>query len=99
MAGAEWSIALGVVIYLIAIIAAAVYYYRFKKIYLIFHITALATYIFSVFYTWDVFDLGNNQVLGLLFLSTIVMIFLGRYFKNFDIKVDKPHTSLKEKNE
>lgn len=97
MAGADWSIAVGVLVYLVAIIAAALYYYRYSKIYLIFHIAAISTYVFAVFYTWDVFELHKNYILLILIVSTILMILLGKYFGNFDLKPTKPHTSLKEK--
>lgn len=94
---ADWSIFTGVIVYMVAIIAAAIYYYRFEKVYLIFHIAAISTYIFAVFYTWDVFDLNKNLVLLMLLVSTILMVFLGKYFGSFELKPTKPHTSLKEK--
>lgn len=97
MAGADWSIAVGILVYFVAIIVAAMYYYRYEKIYLIFHISAISTYVFAVFYTWDVFELNKNYVLGMLIVSTVIMVLLGKYFGKFNLKPTKPHTSLKEK--
>ena len=94
---ADWSIALGVLTFIIALIFAAVYYLKYKKVFLIVLIASVATYVFSVFYTWDVFELNKNSILLLLVVSTIVMMLLGRYFKNIELKPLKKHTSLKEK--
>jgi len=76
---ADWSIFLGIIIYIIAIIFSVIYYYRYKKISLIFLIFSIATYIFSVLYSWDVFEINRNQVMLMLITSTIIMIFLGKY--------------------
>ena len=97
MSEADWSIALGILVFLIAIIFAAIYYFRYKKIYLVILISSIATYIFAVFYTWDVFELETNWILLMLVMSTIIMILLGRYFSNIGLVPDKAHTTLKEK--
>jgi len=97
MAGADWSISLGFVIFLVALIVSIIYYLRYKKIYLVSLILSIAVYTFSVFYTWDVFELNKNGVLLLLIVSTIIMLFLGKYTSNFQLKPEKPKTSLKEK--
>jgi len=83
---ADWSIAVGIIIYIIGIVFAAIYYLRYKKIYLIVLIASICTYIFSVFYTWDVFELSRNWILAMLVLSTIVMFFLGKYFSKLELK-------------
>ena len=97
MSNADWSIAVGVLVFIIAIIVAAIYYFRFKRIYLIAYVASIATYVFSVFYIWDVYELKKNGVLVLLLISTGLMIFLGKHFKGIHLKPDKVHTSLKEK--
>ncbi len=97
MAGiADWSIAVGILVFIVAVVIAAIYYWRFKKIFIVVLTASIATYIFAVFYTWDVFELKKNSVLAMLVVSTIVMIFLGKYFSKIQLKNDKPHTSLKE---
>ncbi len=99
MGGANWSIAIGVLVYIIAIIIAAIYYWRFKKIFIVVFTASISTYIFAVFYTWDIFELSKNLVLILLLISTLLMVYLGKYFSKIDIKPSKIHTSLKEKGE
>ena len=94
---ADWSIAVGIFTYLIAIVLAVIYYFKYKKVFLIVLISSIATYVFAVFYTWDVFELSKNWVLGVLILSTLIMIFIGKYMSKFDLSPAKVHTSLKEK--
>lgn len=94
---ADWSIALGVVIFLIGIVAAIIYYLRYKKWFIILYVAALAVFIFSIFYTWDVLELKGFGVMLLLALSAGVMIFLGKHFSKVTLEEDKVHTSLKEK--
>ena len=97
MSSADWSIGVGVLVYIVAIIAATIFYLRFSKMYLIAYTASIATYVFSVFYIWDVYELQRNGVLILLVVSTLVMMYLGKYFSNIHIKPSKAHTSLKEK--
>lgn len=94
---ADWSIVVGVLKYIIAIVFAEVYYFTYKKIYLITFIASVATYIFAVFYTWDVFDPNKNWILAILAISTVIMYFLGKYFSKIELKPAKKHTNLKEK--
>ena len=99
MSGAEWSIPLGFLIYLAAIIIAIIYYLRFKKWSLVMYIASIATYAFSLFYAWDVFELSKNWVLMLLVFSAILMFAVAHYFKGISLDRAKPHTSLKERHE
>ena len=86
MAQADWSIAVGIMVFLVAIIIAAIYYLRYKKVFIVIYSASIATYVFAVFYTWDVFDLNKNLVLLMLAISTIIMMFLGKYFSKIDLK-------------
>lgn len=97
MGEADWSIALGILTFVIALIFAVYYYFKYKKLFLIAFITSIATYVFAIFYTWDVFELDKNYVMILLVISTIVMFFLGKYFSKIELKLDRMHTSLKER--
>lgn len=99
MASADWSVAVGILTYVIAVIFAAIYYLRYKKIFLVVLIASIATYIFAVFYTWDVFEPSKNVILAILAVSAVLMIFIGHYFSKFKLKPAKKHTSLKEKND
>ncbi len=84
MGSADWSIAAGILTFIIAIIFATIYYLRYKKIFLIVLIASIATYMFSVFYIWDVFDLNKNWIMLILIISTVLMILLGKYFQNLN---------------
>jgi hypothetical protein len=97
MGYADWSLAWGVLISVIAIVASVLYYLRYKKWFLISYIASISMFIFSVFYTWDILELKGISVIGILLASTIGMIFLGKHFSELSIEEDKPHTSLPEK--
>lgn len=94
---ADWSIAVGILVFIVALVIATIYYVRYKKVYLIAFVASVATYVFAVFYTWDVFELHKNWILVILATSSVLMLFLGKYFSKFELKKDKIHTSLKEK--
>ena len=94
---AGWSIALGILAYIIALVFAAIYYFKYKKIFLVVFIVSITTYVFAVFYTWDIYELSKNGIMLLLVVSTILMMFLGKYFSKLELKPAKVHTSLKEK--
>jgi len=99
MKSADWSIVLGIITFIIAICFATYYYLKYKKISIVVFCLSIATYIFAVFYAWDVFELNKNWILLMLTISTIIMIFIGKYLSNMKFKPSKTHTSLKQKNE
>jgi len=74
---ATWSIAVGIFLAIMAVIAGIISYFLNRKYYPIAFITGIGLYIFSVFYTWDIYSLDKNKVMLLLFLSTIVIILIG----------------------
>lgn len=77
---ADWSIAVGILIFIIAICFAIYFYLKYNKVYQIVFIASISTYIFAVFYAMDVFELSKNWVLSLLVFSTILMMLVGKYF-------------------
>lgn len=83
---AEWSIAVGIFTYIIALVFAGIYYFKYKKIFLISYIVSIATYIFAVFYTWDIFEPNRNWILLMLSVSVFIMIFLGKHFAKIELK-------------
>jgi hypothetical protein len=97
MATADWSLAWGVLISVIATVASVLYYLRYKKWFLVSYIASISMFIFSIFYTWDILELKGIAVIVLLLLSTIIMIFLGKHFSGITLEEDKPQTSLPEK--
>jgi hypothetical protein len=97
MAGsADWSIGVGVLIFIIAICFAVYFYLKYKKMYQTVFIASISTYIFAVFYAMDVFELSKNGVLGLLVISTILMMGVGKYFGNVS-KTSSKNSSKKLK--
>jgi drug/metabolite transporter (DMT)-like permease len=92
MASADWSIAVGVLTFIVALIFAVYFYLTYKKMSLVIFTASIATYIFAVFYTWDVFELNKNWVLAILGVSAILMILVGTYFSKVDYKKTKSST-------
>ena len=88
MNGATWSVGVGFLVFIIGVIFALIYYFRYKKIYLLSFILSIVVYVFAVFYTWDVFELEKNGIFLLLITSTIIMIFVGKYFSTFSLESD-----------
>lgn len=93
----DLSALMGILISIVALIISAIYYQRYKKVYLIVFILSISIYLYAVFYTWTIFENHNNLIMLMLIVSAILMIFLGNYFSKFKLKKDKMHTSLKEK--
>lgn len=87
--GATWSIALGILIFAIAGIVAIYFYTKERLLSYLFFIASIATYIFAVFYTWDVFELENESVLLILAVSVLLMFFLGHYFSKVSFKEER----------
>ncbi|MFW5705140.1 MAG: hypothetical protein ACOCXG_04840 [Nanoarchaeota archaeon] len=99
MAQADWSIAVGVLVYFIAIIIAIILFLRYKKWSLVVYTASLATYTFAIFYTWDVFELEKNAVLIMLVVSTVLMMLVGRYFSKVKIAPAQTHSLQGKKKE
>ena len=96
--GAEWSIAVGFLVYFIAIIVAVIWFILYRKLSIIIYTASITTLIFSIFYMIDVFDFNRHLVLLTLTISTIVFFVLGRYFKNVTYKqIKQEPESLKVK--
>ena len=84
---ADWSIAVGIFVFIVAVIIATIYYLRYKKVFIVAFTASIATYVFAVFYTWDVFlEQSRNWVLLMLAISTLLMIYLGKYFSGVKLK-------------
>jgi len=59
------------------LIVLGIIYGTSKRLYKLFYILATFTYVITIAYVIDVFDLGRNWILGLLTFSAILMILLG----------------------
>ena len=88
MAQADWSIAIGFLVYFIALIIAVIYYVSYRKFSLVLYVASISTLIFSIFYAIDVFDFSRHLILLTLVISTAVFFGLGKYFKNITYSRD-----------
>lgn len=85
VATADWSIAVGILTYIIALVFATIFYIKQKKISTILLIASIATYIFAIFYTWDIYEPEKNIVITMLAISAIIMLLIGKYFKQISL--------------
>lgn len=95
MASADWSIAVGFLVYFIALIVAIIYYVSFRKFSLVLYVASISTFIFSIFYAMDVFEFNRHMILLTLVISTVVFYGLGKYFKNVTYSREE-HVSLEQ---
>ncbi len=79
MAGADWSLVVGILEFIVALIISVVIYAVKRKFYLIMYLISAAVYIFTICFAIDVFDLSKNWILLLLALSSVLMMLIGWY--------------------
>ena len=95
--GADWSIAIGFLVYFIALIVAIIYYVSYRKFSIVLYVASISTLVFSIFYTIDVYDFNRHFILITLVISTIAFYILGQYFKNISYTREE-HLSIDQKN-
>jgi UDP-N-acetylmuramyl pentapeptide phosphotransferase/UDP-N-acetylglucosamine-1-phosphate transferase len=82
---APWLGPFGWGIFFIAFIVAIILFAVKRKFYPIMYLISIATYIFTLGFVIDAFDLSKNFILLLLALSAILFILAGVYFaKKFE---------------
>ncbi len=80
-----WLAPFGWGIFFIGLVVAIILYAVKQKFYPVMYLISIATYIFTIGFIIDAFDLGKNAVLLLLALSAIIFIAIGFYFsKKFE---------------
>lgn len=85
-----WLAPFGWGIFFIGLIVAIVLYAIKRKFYPVMYLVSIATYIFTIGFVIDAFDLNKNWVLLLLALSAIIFMVLGWYFgKKFSKKTQE----------
>ncbi len=62
------------------LILLMILYARGKKLYRVMYILSAFTYSMLIMYLIDAYDLNRDWILGLLALSTIIMMFAGYHF-------------------
>jgi hypothetical protein len=73
------------------LIVLGIVYGTSKKLYKLFYILATFTYVITIAYVIDVYELGRNWILGLLTFSAVLMILLGyRLTRKDEGKVKRP---------
>mgnify|MGYP006272084335 CR=1 FL=1 len=87
---ADWSIGVGILIFIIALVVGIKYFISFRKFSVLFLTAGIATFLFGIFYSWDIFQFERNVILAVLIVATLIMFVLGLYFKNVNFeKVNK----------
>lgn len=88
MAYSPWLGAFGWGIFFLGLVFAIILFSIKRKFYPVMHLVSIATYIFTVGFIIDAFDIGKNGVLLLLAFSAVIFIVLGFYFST-KFKKDK----------
>lgn len=75
-----WLSPFGWGIFITGLIVAIILFIIRRKFYPVMYLVSIATYIFTIGFIIDAFDVGKNITLLLLALSAIIFIVLGIYF-------------------
>jgi len=75
-----WLGPLGWGIFFIGLVVAIILFAIKRKFYPVMYLASIATYIFTVGFVIDAFDLSRDVTLLLLALSALIFILLGFYF-------------------
>ena len=89
-----WLGSFGWGIFFIGLIGALLLFTTKKKFYPVMYLVSIATYIFTIGFVIDAFDLTRNWVLLLLAISAIIFICLGVYFSK---KISKQKSDFASK--
>jgi len=71
--------ALGSGIFFVGLFVAIILFANKRKFYPIMYSVSISLYVFTVGFVIDVFDFSKNATLGMLALSSIIMILAGLY--------------------
>lgn len=63
------------------IIILLIVYLKGKAFYRLLYILSVFTYAMTIMYWIDVYHLGRNTIVGLLLLSAVMMIMIGRLYR------------------
>ncbi len=82
-----WLAPFGWGIFSVGVIVAIIFFAVRRKFYPVMYIVSISTYIFTIGFVINRFDLSKNSILLLLAFSSLVFILLGVYFaKKFALK-------------
>ena len=80
MVYSHWLSPFGWGIFFIGLVAAIILFAVKRRFYPVMYLLSIVTYIFTIGFAIDAFDLGKNSILLLLALSAILFIVIGVYF-------------------
>lgn len=80
MAYSPWLGAFGWGIFFLGLVAAIILFAVKRKFAPVMHLVSIVTYIFTIGFIIDAFEVGKNGVLLLLAMSAVIFIALGFYF-------------------
>ncbi|HIH39781.1 TPA: hypothetical protein HA219_03610 [Candidatus Woesearchaeota archaeon] len=78
---ATWAPVVFSVLLIPLIIFLLIVYFRGRMFYRLLYILSVFTYAMTISYWIDVYQLGRNSIVGLLLMSAILMILIGRLFR------------------
>lgn len=78
---ATWAPAVFFMLLIPLIIVLLIVYFKSKAFYRLLYIVSVFTYAMTIMYWIDVYYLSRNSIIGLLLLSSILMILVGRLFR------------------
>ncbi|GEM_PF-1666080 len=82
-----WLAPLGWGVFSLGVVAAIILFAVKKRFYPVMYLVSIATYIFTIGFVIDRFDLGKNSILLALAFSSLAFILAGVYFtKKFSQK-------------
>lgn len=89
MAYSGWLLPFGWGIFFIGLVVAIILFAIKRKFYPVMYLVSVATYIFTIGFAIDAYDIGKNGKLLLLALSAVIFILLGLYFSRKFSKTKK----------
>jgi len=78
---ATWAIGVFAGLLIPLIIILLIVYLKSKEFYRLLYIVSVFTYAMTIMYWIDVYHLSRNSIIGLLLLSSVLMILIGRIFR------------------
>ncbi len=93
-----WLAPFGWGIFFTGLVVAIILFAIKRKFYPVIYLVSIATYIFTIGFVIDAFDLSKNWTLFLLALSAIIFIILGVYFaKKFEARKSEFRETIPKK--
>lgn len=89
--------AVGTIDSLVAVVAVIILYFVTRRFYPVAYVLCGATYVFLVTYIIDAFELKAEGITVILFLSSLLLMFLGYITSKKEFPVEIKHTKRKKR--